>query len=122
MNPDHNPSWNRGIIHWFASNPVAANLMMVCLIVAGIFTAFTLKKEMFPPTTINQVLVSMAYPGAAPDEVEKGICVKIEDAVTGLEGIDKTTCRANEGIANANIEIISGYDIKKRDGRNQKPH
>ncbi len=107
-----NKAWDRGIIYWFASNPVAANLLMVCLLLAGLYTAATLKKEMFPATTINQVLVTMAYPGAAPDEVEKGICVKVEDAVTGLEGIDKTTCVANEGFARTNIEIANGYDVK----------
>ncbi|MFC3195328.1 efflux RND transporter permease subunit [Marinicella sediminis] len=105
-------SWDSGIIYWFASNPVAANLLMVCLLIGGLYTAYTLKKEMFPTTSINQVQVTMAYPGAAPDEVEKGICTKIEDAVTGLEGIDKTTCVANEGFARANIEIGSDYDVK----------
>ncbi len=104
--------WDQGIIYWFASNSVAANLLMVVLVVAGLYSAVTMKKEMFPATSINQVLVTMAYPGAAPDEVEKGICVKIEDAVTGLEGIDKTTCLANESVARANIEIGSDYDVK----------
>jgi len=104
--------WDSGIIYWFASNPVAANLLMVCLLIGGLYTAWTLKKEMFPATSVNQVLVTMAYPGAAPDEVEKGICVKVEDAVTGLEGIDKTTCVANEGFARANIEVGSDYDVK----------
>ncbi len=104
--------WDQGIIYWFASNPVAANLLMVCLIIGGLYAAWTLKKEMFPATSVNQVQVTMIYPGAAPDEVEKGICVKVEDAVTGLEGIDKTTCLANEGFASANIEIGSDYDVK----------
>ncbi|TDR23525.1 efflux RND transporter permease subunit [Marinicella litoralis] len=104
--------WDQGIIYWFASNSVASNLLMVCLIIGGLYSAWTLKKEMFPATSINQVQITMAYPGAAPDEVEKGICVKIEDAVTGLEGIDKTTCLANEGFARANLEIGSNYDVK----------
>ena len=81
--------WNRGIIHWFASNPVAANLLMVCILVVGFAIALNLKKEMFPTTIINQVSITMAYPGAAPDEVEKGLCIKLEDAISGLEGIDK---------------------------------
>ncbi|MCX7554355.1 efflux RND transporter permease subunit [Marinicella sp. S1101] len=104
--------WDQGIIYWFASNPVAANLMMVCLLIGGLYSAWTMKKEMFPATSVNQVQITMAYPGAAPDEVEKGICVKVEDAVTGLEGIDKTTCVANEGFANASIEIGNDYDVK----------
>ncbi len=105
-------SWDQGIIYWFASNSVAANLLMMVLLIGGIYSAWNLKKEMFPATSVNQVLVSMTYPGAAPDEVEKGICVKVEDAVTGLEGIDKTTCVANEGFARTNIEIGSEYEVK----------
>lgn len=104
--------WNRGIIHWFASNPVAANLMMVCILVVGFAIALNLKKEMFPTTIINQVSITMAYPGAAPDEVEKGLCIKLEDAVSGLEGIDKITCVANESVARTNVEIDSDYDVK----------
>jgi multidrug efflux pump subunit AcrB len=104
--------WNRGIIHWFASNPVAANLLMVCILVVGFAIALNLKKEMFPTTIINQVSITMAYPGAAPDEVEKGLCIKLEDAVSGLEGIDKITCVANESVARTNVEIDSDYDVK----------
>ncbi|MCW8869496.1 MAG: efflux RND transporter permease subunit [Proteobacteria bacterium] len=104
--------WNRGIIHWFASNPVAANLLMVCILVVGFAIALNLKKEMFPTTIINQVSITMAYPGAAPDEVEKGLCIKLEDAVSGLEGIDKITCVANESLARTNVEIDSDYDVK----------
>ena len=100
-----NQQWNRGIIHWFAANPVAANLMMVCILVMGLAIALNLKKEMFPTTVINQVSVTMAYPGAAPDEVEKGLCIKLEDAISGLEGIDKITCVANEIVARTNVEI-----------------
>ncbi len=104
--------WDRGIIYWFAKNPVAANLLMVCILVIGFFTAVNLKKEMFPTTTINQVSITIAYPGAAPDEVEKGLCIKIEDAVSGLEGIDKVTCVANEGFARAYVEVASQYNVK----------
>ncbi|MCX7546117.1 efflux RND transporter permease subunit [Marinicella gelatinilytica] len=105
--------WDRGIIYWFASNPVAANLMMVCILVVGFAIAFNLKKEMFPTTTINQVSINMVYPGAAPDEVEKGLCIKLEDAISGLEGIDKITCVANEGMARTYVEVDSAYDVKQ---------
>ncbi len=105
--------WNRGIIHWFAANPVAANLLMVCILVMGLAIAINLKKEMFPTTVINQVSITMAYPGAAPDEVEKGLCIKLEDAISGLEGIDKITCLANESVARTNVEIDSAYDVKE---------
>ena len=71
--------WDRGIIYWFANNSVAANLLMMVLLIGGVYSAWNMKKEMFPATSVNQVLVSMAYPGAAPDEVEKGICVKVRD-------------------------------------------
>lgn len=104
--------WDQGLIYWFANNSVAANLLMFSLLFAGLYVASTLKKEIFPATSTNMVTVTMVYPGAAPDEVEKGICSKIEDAVTGLEGIDKTTCVSNEGVARGTLEIGTDYVVK----------
>lgn len=103
--------WNTGIIYWFANNSVAANLLMFCILLAGIYSAISMKKDIFPSTDTNIVNIAVAYPGAAPEEVEEGICIKIEDAITGLEGIEKTTCQANEGGANTRIQIQTGYVV-----------
>ena len=71
---------NKGIIAWFARNSVAANLLMIFILVGGLLTAGTIRKQMFPDFESNWLQVQVAYPGAAPQEVEEGITVKIEDA------------------------------------------
>ena len=84
-----------GLIAWFAHNHVAANLLMIFVIVGGIYSLMVVKKESFPGFQSNQLIISMAYPGAAPNEVEEGVVVKIEEAVDTIRGI-----KERRGIAN----------------------
>ena len=63
----------RGIIAWFAANHVAANLLMLVIIVAGLISAFTIRKETQPDIELNMIQVEVAYLGAAPQEVEEGV-------------------------------------------------
>ena len=61
--------WRKGLIYWFAVNPVAANLLMAIIIIVGLFSLSSIRKEMFPSTQINMVNVTVAFPGASPSEV-----------------------------------------------------
>ena len=74
-------------IAWFASNHVAANLLMWFLIVAGLVTALGLHREEFPPITPGQITIQIDYPGGAPAEVEESICVRVEDHLDGTNGV-----------------------------------
>ena len=67
------------MIAWFAKNGVAANLLMGVILIAGIFSVRGLKMELFPDFDLDLVTISVAYPGAAPLEVEDGICKQIEE-------------------------------------------
>jgi hypothetical protein len=82
------------LVRWFASNPIAANLLMVFVLVAGLVGATTLRQETFPNVAFGFVSVTVAYPGAAPDEIEEAICVRIEEAVDGVKGIHRSFSRA----------------------------
>ena len=62
----------KGLIGWFAANHVAANLMMIFIIAAGLYTVLSIKKESFPPFNFDMITVSVPYPGAGPEEVEEG--------------------------------------------------
>ncbi|MBN2069410.1 MAG: efflux RND transporter permease subunit [Opitutales bacterium] len=100
-----------GIIAWFTQNPVAANLLMFGIVFMGVLSLGSIKKEFFPTTTLESVTVEVAYPGAAPEEVEEGIVVKIEEAVQDLDGIDEMTSTASEGFGSVRIDIKEGYNI-----------
>ena len=71
-------SENYGLIGWFTKNPVAANLLMILVICAGIISALNISKNMFPVGELDQISISAFYPGAAPVEVEKGVILPME--------------------------------------------
>ncbi|MDP7520177.1 MAG: efflux RND transporter permease subunit, partial [Phycisphaerales bacterium] len=104
------PSQRTGAIAWMARNPVAANLLMIVFIVGGLLLGSRVKQEVFPEFTIDMVNVSVAYPGASPEEVEQGIVLAIEDAVTGLDGIKRVTSTAGEGFGSVAVELLLGAD------------
>ena len=102
-----------GPIAWMARNAIAANLLMIMLVVGGIWTAFYMQKEVYPQYELDIVQVSVGYPGAAPSEVEQGILQPVEEAVRGIQGIKVITSQAREGRGSANIELVAGSDRMK---------
>ncbi|MEC8326602.1 MAG: efflux RND transporter permease subunit [Pseudomonadota bacterium] len=104
---------NKGIIAWFTRNPVAANLLMIIILVGGLFTAMTIRKQMFPQFEINWMSVQVAYPGAAAQEVEEGITMKIEEALEGMQGIERLITYSNRGFSQSWIRIDESYDAKE---------
>ncbi|MTI13956.1 efflux RND transporter permease subunit [Sansalvadorimonas verongulae] len=101
----------KGIIAWFTSNSVAANLLMVLIICAGLASAFTIKKRMFPDFAINSVVISIPYPGAAPSDIEQSVLLKVEEALRNVRGIDEVISRAWDGMGSVTVKMESGYDI-----------
>lgn len=103
-----------GIIAWFARNGVAANLLMVALLVLGIRSAFfVMPVEGFPEFDADEISVSVSYRGATPAETEEGVVLKIEEAIKDLRGIEEIESRASEGRGTVQIEVESGYDPRE---------
>lgn len=103
----------KGPIRWMAGHSVAANLLMAVLLIGGLLFSFQIKKEVFPEFDLDIVTITVAYPGASPEEVERGIVLAIEEAVNGLEGIEKVTATANEGSGTVVVEMREGEDIQR---------
>ncbi|QLE84351.1 efflux RND transporter permease subunit [Shewanella sp. Scap07] len=99
-----------GIIAWFARNNVASNLLMWLILVGGLFSTFMINKEVFPTFELNYLRISVAYPGAAPQEIEEGITIKIEESIQDISGIKKVTSVASEGFGNVTIEVEDGFE------------
>ena len=100
-----------GLIGWFAKNHVAANLMMFAIIIGGITGVFLLKKETFPEFQTNMIQIQVPYLGAAPEEVEKAVVVRIEEAIESIEGIHEVSSTASEGMGSVRVELKEGVDI-----------
>jgi len=103
---------NTGIA-WFARNPVAANLMMVLIIVSGLIASTTVKEEVFPEIQLDQISIQVPYLGAAPEEVENGVVIRIEEALQGIDGIKQLQSTASEGMASVMVELELGADPRR---------
>ena len=103
----------KGLVAWFASNGVVANLLMVVILVGGALSLPEIRKEVFPEFSTDLISVSVVYPGAAPEEVEEGICIRIEESVQSLAGVKRITSTASEGMGIVNVEILEGTDARE---------
>jgi len=98
--------------NWAINNQVTVNLVMIGIIIAGIFTVFHMRREMFPQYSVDILSVDVAYPGSSPSEVEEGICVKIEEKLKGIEGIDRIFSSSAEGWGSVWVELNTGADTQ----------
>ncbi|MBW1901214.1 MAG: efflux RND transporter permease subunit [Deltaproteobacteria bacterium] len=102
----------RGFVAWFAENHVAANLLMIFILVAGTITVMTMKLEVFPEFSMDRITITTEYIGASPAEVEEGIIRKIEENVAGLAGIKRIDSTAREGYGSVVIEVMKGWNLQ----------
>ncbi|HOO47081.1 MAG TPA: efflux RND transporter permease subunit, partial [Deltaproteobacteria bacterium] len=103
----------KGPIAWMAENHVAANLLMFIFLIGGmIMISTSIKQEVFPDFEIDMVTITVPYPGASPEEVEKGIILAVEEAIDGIDGIKEVTATAQEGLATVRAELY--YDADKQ--------
>jgi multidrug efflux pump subunit AcrB len=102
-----------GLIAWFIRNPVAANLLMMFIMVAGLLSVFSISKEMFPRTYVNTIQVTAVYPGAAPVEVERGVIEPIEAALQGMSGVKEMRSKASRDFARVSLDIEENQDINE---------
>ncbi len=98
------------IIAWFARNHVAANLMMGLIVLAGLVSLPQMPMKSFPDIDIPVINISVAYLGAAPEEVEEGVCVRIEEELEGIEGVKEIRSNANEGFCSVSVELFESAD------------
>lgn len=95
----------QGIIKWFTHNHVAANMLMLFLIIGGMISLSTMIVETFPQTDPRMITISVSYPGAAPHDVSKSISKRAEEALIGIEGVKKITSKSSEGGALIKVKL-----------------
>ena len=103
---------NRAIA-WFARNHVAANLLMMLMLIGGFVSLPQIEQRTFPEINVDVIAINVVYLGAAPEEVEQGVCVRIEEEIYGIEGIEEITSSAAEGACGVSAEIMSDYPIDR---------
>ena len=102
-----------GVLAWLATNKVVANLLMFLLLVGGLYYSTKIKKEVYPRFELDQITISVGYPGASPQEVEQGILLAIEEEVRAVVGVHKIISTASEGSASLQVELQQ--DVNKQE-------
>ena len=101
------------MIAWFTRNGVAANLVMLILVIGGIASYLTVKKELFPQFSLDIVTVRVPYLGASPEEVEESVIIRIEEAIQSIDGIKELSSVAQEGYGSVTATVEKGYELEK---------
>lgn len=101
----------RKLISYFIKYEVAVNVIIFAFVIFGVAGIMSMNSSFFPLQESRNISIRIAYPGSAPEEIEEGIILKIEDNLKGLVGIDRVTSVARESGGSINIEIERGEDI-----------
>jgi len=101
------------LIAIMAGNVVFAYLAFILLLIGGIFSALHMTREVMPSFSVDVIQAQVIYPGATPEEVEEGICLRFEEAIEGVEGVKKSDTVAQEGVGLAFITVEEDYDASK---------
>ena len=112
-NPEQKLADKRGPISWMAGRSVTANLLMLVLLIGGLVMGQNISKDVFPDFALDLVSISLIYPGASPEEVERGTILAVEEAIQDIEGIKEITSTAREGSGTVTVEIIEGEDVSE---------
>ncbi|WP_318518524.1 efflux RND transporter permease subunit [Photobacterium leiognathi] len=103
----------KGLIAWFADNHVAANLLMLVVMLGGLFSISLINKEIFPAFALNRIMISASYPGASPEDIEQSINVKIEQSLDNVKNIKRIQSVASQGSASLTLELESEADLEQ---------
>lgn len=102
---------DQGIIAWFARNSVAANLLMVLILVAGLSALLKLRTESFPSTPPNSVSISIDFDSGSAESAEEGIALKLEDALQGIDGVKRIESTSTGDSVSMTVTQVSGYNL-----------
>ncbi len=101
----------KGLVSYFVKYPILANILIALTILGGVVSFLNTKKSFFPIAKDRIINISVAYPGASPEEMEEGVTTKIEEALKSTAGIDEINSTSSENVASISILTLDSYDI-----------
>lgn len=102
------------LIKWMAEHPVASNLTMIFVVILGVLTATGMPQKTFPEFSLDNVSISVSYPGASPLEIQDSVVRPIEDRLSGIDGIDSVNATISEGRGGVSVAFLRGEDIQEK--------
>ncbi len=104
---------SKGLLAWFASNPVAANLLMLLILIGGVTSYQAMDKEVFPRFNPQQIEITALYPGAGPLEIEESVCVRIETAINDVPGVKRLYTEIQQGLCNIKVSVLPDANLEQ---------
>ncbi len=101
----------KACIHWFAHNPVAANLLMLSIFILGLMAVMDTRKELIPNVSLQRISIQTLLPGATVDTVEMNVCKPIEDRIYDIQGTLDLLSIAHQGLCSITLDVEEGFDI-----------
>lgn len=101
----------RALFSYFTRHNTIANLLLVVMLVLGVAAASKIRSQFFPDIIIENINVSVSWPGAGPEEVDNAIVSILETALLAVEGVESSNSRANEGSARISLSFEPGWDM-----------
>lgn len=110
----------KGLTAYFLKYSVAVDTVMVLIFIFGFFGWKATRSSLFPEAESRTIQVQIIFPGAAPEEVEEGVVLRIEDDVKGITGIERISSASQENGGVITIEVIKGFntDLVLQDVKN----
>ena len=101
----------RNLIAYFIKYPIYANAIIIITAIAGFLSLTMMPKSFFPELPPNKIYINVSYPGASPQEIEHGITTRIEESLSGIEGVEEITSTSSENVSNVTVEVGAGFEI-----------
>lgn len=101
----------KGLVAYFVKYPILANILIALTVIGGVVSFLNTKMSFFPTAKDRVINITVAYPGASPEEMEEGVTTKIEEALKSTAGIDELTSTSSENSASISILTLDNYDI-----------
>ena len=102
-----------GLLSYFTRHKTAANLLLVLMLVAGLFTAPNMRAQFFPDVIVDNVNIQVAWSGAGAEDVDSAIVQVLEPALLSVEGVESSTSASREGSAYLSLEFEPGWDMSR---------
>ena len=102
-----------GFLKFFVEHRTSANIIMILMIVVGLLSIGRLNKQFFPDFEVEVVGVSVDWPGATAEEIDKNIVQLLEPELRPISGVKKVSSKSVEGVGVTQVEFNYGYDMQK---------
>lgn len=96
----------------FATHRVAANLLMILMILAGVWGIKKLNTQFFPSFELDIITIGVTWSGAAAEDVERSVVLPIEEEIRSINGIDTLYATSSQGRASLRLELVENSDVQ----------